>query len=708
MTSASTASTEKMAAPPLPTLNDYSIDFNGRVVGLIRNHPTLPDGDIITTSPLADFFDNNNNNNNGGKIPKPNAGISRAAINRQYREGTTVVTESGSRYLLGRPKRWKADTGDDTTSTNKGDDNEKEGKAMDIFGIKIPQPPQLPSLLITNNNNSGGDDSDSNNDDDEDEDPTTLSLPIMDQWRIQWNGRLMGSGLNHPVYDNGDVITTSALMQTTNLEEGDTVTTYSGSQYVLGRRLDGWQKVLGSIADEATATAGVELPRVELPSVNVESPSVGNLNVGDSIKLGLTSSSSPASSSAASPAQDLRGKDDKAKIRKSTSSPEVEPSNSMPTNCNDDTSQLQIERKFRGKKNSNNSNDNNNNAASAAPAPTLRQRRREATRRYNLTGQTAGRKRSGGSNFEYLISGKPFRTTSGKSNIYTAYISNDDGLPRTTMGEGDPNESSVSSTEAHAKAVAMKVSTNCEALKRENTNYDRIIAGGCGNRFVKKYEFIDKWGGPQSPQSACALVIEAGQQDLKSVMYARGGRGEGGLDGPAMRDAALAAARSVEAMHKVDLVWTDIKPENFIVTTDSIGCDGDCPLVVKGIDLESAIPRGDTPVDYSPEASPPEFAVDFHDGRALNHVLEFTYDIWSLGMLLYELSTGRGYFDNESPEEIRRMLSSPDFKVDLQGVKRNRLRNLIGQCLQTNPKKRPSINEILLHPYFLTTGLGWY
>ena len=155
-------------------------------------------------------------------------------------------------------------------------------------------------------------------------------------------------------------------------------------------------------------------------------------------------------------------------------------------------------------------------------------------------------------------------------------------------------------------------------------------------------------------------------------------------------------------------VSTDIKPENFIVTTDSIGCDGDCPLVVKGIDLESAIPRGDTPVDYSPEASPPEFAVDFHDGRALNHVLEFTYDIWSLGMLLYELSTGRGYFDNESPEEITRMLSSPDFKVDLQDVKRNRLRNLIGQCLQTNPKKRPSINEVLLHPYFLTTGLGWY
>ena len=430
--------------------------------------------------------------------------------------------------------------------------------------------------------------------------------------------------------------------------------------------------MLGSIAEEAGATVDLELPSV--PSVHVgdgKSLNLNNLKVGESIRLPLST------------AKDKDGKN--------------------PRTGTNDVSDGDGSSRSKAKKQTNVDRDTKKKNAAEENTPkimtaTLRQRKREATRRYNLTGQTAGRKRSGGSKYEYLISGKPFRTTSGKSNIYTAYISGEDGLP---LVGGDNNA-------ADAVPVAMKISTNCEALKRENANYDRIIAGGYNKRFVHRYEFIDKWGGPQFGQTACALVLEAGRQDLKSVMHARGGMGEGGLNGPALRDAALAAARCVEAMHKVGLVWTDVKPENFIVTSDSIGCDGDCPLEVKGIDVESAMPKGETPVDFSPEASPPEFATDFHNGRALDHVLDFSYDIWSVGMLLYELGTGKSYFEHETSDEITQMLSSPDFEVDLRNVKHSRLRNLIGKCLQTDPRKRPSITEVLLHPYFLTTGLGWY
>ena len=253
--------------------------------------------------------------------------------------------------------------------------------------------------------------------------------------------------------------------------------------------------------------------------------------------------------------------------------------------------------------------------------------------------------------------------------------------------------------------MAIKASTNSEALGRENYNYDRIAKGRHASRFVTKHEFLTRWGGPTFA-AANALVLERGERDLKTVLAEREGRG---LEGRAMRDAAHAAALCVQAVHSAKMVWTDLKPENFVTTSESIGADpGEGLQGVKGIDLESAMPVGENPVDYSPEACPPEFAEAFQEGRALEFVLEYNYDAWSLGMLLYELATGKPYFVAETAEQITEALAAPDFKADVREVEGKMLRNLIGKCLQKKPGRRPSISEILLHPYFITTGMGFF
>jgi len=126
---------------------------------------------------------------------------------------------------------------------------------------------------------------------------------------------------------------------------------------------------------------------------------------------------------------------------------------------------------------------------------------------------------------------------------------------------------------------------------------------------------------------------------------------------------------------------------------------------IKGIDLESAMPVRDNPVDYSPEATPPEFAKAFLAGEGPYFVLDYNYDLWSLGMMLYELATGSGYFDGKSPLVITRLLQKEP-EIELDAVEDSKLRDLIGQCLQLNSKKRPNILQVLLHPYFLTTGIG--
>lgn len=140
-----------------------------------------------------------------------------------------------------------------------------------------------------------------------------------------------------------------------------------------------------------------------------------------------------------------------------------------------------------------------------------------------------------------------------------------------------------------------------------------------------------------------------------------------------------------------------MKSENFIVTKDG---------QVKGIDLESAMPVRDNPVDYSPEATPPEFAKAFLAGDGPYFVLDQSYDTWSFGMLLYELAVGRGYWEGKSPVQITKALrAEPEIDLEDLDIDTN-LKDLISICLDLNPRKRPNTVKVLLHPYFVTTGIG--
>ena len=74
--------------------------------------------------------------------------------------------------------------------------------------------------------------------------------------------------------------------------------------------------------------------------------------------------------------------------------------------------------------------------------------------------------------------------------------------------------------------------------------------------------------------------------------------------------------------------------------------------------------------------------------------------------MLYELATGRGYFDGKAPITITKLLKTkPVIDVAKEDMD-PKLKNLVEKCLNVDPQKRPNIVQILLHPYFLTTGLG--
>lgn len=276
---------------------------------------------------------------------------------------------------------------------------------------------------------------------------------------------------------------------------------------------------------------------------------------------------------------------------------------------------------------------------------------------------------------QYLLSGKGTQSTSRKSTIFKSFRADANGLP-----VGEP--------------VTVKVSKNWEAIEREAANYNRITKSGLARgQFVNLIDFLPTASVITKKYSLwSALVMERGAVDLKKYVAINGA-----LSGRELRDAASAAAQCLQAVHQSGLVWTDMKTENFVVTEEG---------QVKGIDLESAMPVRDNPVDYSPEATPPEFATAFLAGDGPYFILEQSYDMWSLGMLLYELSTGKGYWDGKNPVTITKALKArPEISLDDVDIDKN-LKDLISKCLDLNPRKRPNIVQILLHPYFVSTGIG--
>jgi serine/threonine protein kinase len=288
---------------------------------------------------------------------------------------------------------------------------------------------------------------------------------------------------------------------------------------------------------------------------------------------------------------------------------------------------------------------------------------------FDLTGDIVGE-----NGRKYLLAGKPSQSTSGKSMIFKAYMCDDDQLPT-------------------GSALTIKISKNWEAIEREAENYARITkAGFLRGQFVELLDYLpDAAVYSKRFKNQSALVMERGAIDLKRYISVNGQ-----LEGRRLRDAAAAAAQCIQAIHSSKLVWTDMKTENFVV---------DASGLVKGIDLESAMAVKGNPVDYSPEGTPPEFATAFLAGEGPEFILEYSYDIWSFGMLLYELAVGRGYFDGKKPVQIIKSLRD-GLDIDLSAIKDPKLKSLIDRCLTIEPSKRPNIYEVLLHPFFLTTGLG--
>ncbi len=160
---------------------------------------------------------------------------------------------------------------------------------------------------------------------------------------------------------------------------------------------------------------------------------------------------------------------------------------------------------------------------------------------------------------------------------------------------------------------------------------------------------------------------------------------EGDLGGPAAIDVLLQIADGLEAAHKSGLVHRDLKGENVIV-----GSDGDAKILDFGVAKSSDTTDGD------PALTTEGMAIGTYRSMSPEQCeggpIDSRSDLFSLGVLMYEMFGGRIPFDGTSPlQSIALVLgSNPPSVKELNGSVPDTLSALIDALLSKEPEGRPA------------------
>ena len=149
---------------------------------------------------------------------------------------------------------------------------------------------------------------------------------------------------------------------------------------------------------------------------------------------------------------------------------------------------------------------------------------------------------------------------------------------------------------------------------------------------------------------------------------------------------AIQVARGIEAAHSKHLIHRDIKPQNIIISTEG-------KVKVTDFGIARAASSNTISADVMGSvhyASPEQARNGFVDGRS---------DIYSLGIVMYEMVTGRVPFDGDTTVAValqhlqEEMISPKKFAPNLPIS----LEKIIIKCTQKNPDRRYQTIEELLN-----------
>lgn len=196
-----------------------------------------------------------------------------------------------------------------------------------------------------------------------------------------------------------------------------------------------------------------------------------------------------------------------------------------------------------------------------------------------------------------------------------------------------------------------------------------------------------------------SIVLELGDIDLRSLIE-KNRTDDKAVNPNFLRLMWQQMLEAVQIVHKANVVHSDLKPANFLFVK------GTLKLIDFGIAKTIDIDADTTNIErtkqvgtlnyMSPEAlQKNEVKGTFKCGRPA--------DVWSLGCILYQLVYNQPPFPQPDFFTKISAIVDPDYEIDFPILDDRPdfadLLDVMIKCLQRDPKKRPTIEELLDHKY---------
>lgn len=149
----------------------------------------------------------------------------------------------------------------------------------------------------------------------------------------------------------------------------------------------------------------------------------------------------------------------------------------------------------------------------------------------------------------------------------------------------------------------------------------------------------------------------------------------------------------VKYLHSVNVIHRDLKLGNLFLTEDMQIKIGDFGLATL---LEKSGQRRKTMC-----GTPNYIAPEILSGGS-GH--SFEVDIWSIGVILYTMLVGRPPFETTDVKLTYKRIKANLYSYPSNAQVSVHAKSLIDSILQINPNKRPTIGQIMIHPFFTCGG----